>query len=86
VKLVYAEASGITVYGSKTTRFAYAASNTLQDGLALPGSWKVDGAGAGRLHRCAFMRPIMPGRWRSRDATWPSRSSSVRLRIRARRT
>lgn len=42
VKLVYAESSGITVYGSQATRFAYAVTNTLQRGLAMPGSWKVD--------------------------------------------
>ncbi len=41
VKLVYADSSGITVYGSKVTRFAYAVSNTMQGGQALPGSWKV---------------------------------------------
>jgi hypothetical protein len=43
VKLLYAENSGITVYGSKATVFAYAVNNTLQDGIALPGMWKVDG-------------------------------------------
>jgi sugar lactone lactonase YvrE len=42
VKLLYAENSGITVYGSKATVFAYAVNNTLKDGVALPGSWKVD--------------------------------------------
>lgn len=47
VKLVYADSSGITVYGSKATRFAYAVSNTLQDGVALPGSWQVDGLAPG---------------------------------------
>jgi sugar lactone lactonase YvrE len=41
VKLLYADGSGITVYGSKATRFTYALSNTLQGGLALPGSWEV---------------------------------------------
>jgi hypothetical protein len=41
VKLVYADSSGITVYGSKATRFAYAVNNTLQGGLALAGSWKM---------------------------------------------
>jgi sugar lactone lactonase YvrE len=41
VKLLYAENSGITVYGSKATVFAYAVNNTLKDGVALPGSWKV---------------------------------------------
>ena len=43
VKLLYAENSGITVYGSKATVFAYAVNNTLHDGVALPGTWKVDG-------------------------------------------
>jgi len=47
VKLMYADSSGITVYGSKTTRFAYAVSNTLQGGQALPGSWKVGGLAPG---------------------------------------
>ncbi|MFC4929920.1 gluconolaconase [Massilia sp. GCM10023247] len=41
VKLVYAANSGITVYGSKTTRFAYAVTNSLRDGEVAPGSWKV---------------------------------------------
>lgn len=47
VKLAYADSSGITVYGSKTTRFAYAVSNTLQHGQALPGAWRVDGLAPG---------------------------------------
>jgi len=47
VKLVYADSSGITVYGSKATRFAYAVNNTLQGGLALPGTWQVDGLAPG---------------------------------------
>ena len=41
VKLLYAANSGITVYGSKATRFAYAVNNTLQGGEVAPGSWKV---------------------------------------------
>jgi DNA-binding beta-propeller fold protein YncE len=41
VKLVYAPKSGITVYGSKTTRFAYAITNRLLDGQASAGSWNV---------------------------------------------
>jgi sugar lactone lactonase YvrE len=41
VKVVYADSSGITVYGSKATRFVYAVSNTLQGGVALPGTWQV---------------------------------------------
>jgi hypothetical protein len=54
VKLLYADGSGITVYGSKATRFTYAVSNTLHDGLALPGSWKVGSLAPGeytlRIH------------------------------------
>ena len=46
-KLVYADSSGITVYGSATTRFIYAVTNTLHEGLALPGNWKVDGLAPG---------------------------------------
>jgi sugar lactone lactonase YvrE len=42
VKLVYAANSGITVYGSKATRFAYAVNNRLQDGQVMPGSWRVE--------------------------------------------
>jgi hypothetical protein len=41
VKLVYAPKSGITVYGSKATHFAYAVNNTLLGGRAAPGSWKI---------------------------------------------
>jgi len=41
VKLLYAESSGITVYGSKATRFAYAVNNTLRDGQVAPGAWRV---------------------------------------------
>ena len=38
-KLTYAEESGITVYGSKTTRFLYEVTNTVRDGRAVPGLW-----------------------------------------------
>ncbi|MGX4640513.1 gluconolaconase [Massilia sp. SYSU DXS3249] len=41
VKLVYAANSGITVYGSKATRFAYAVNNRLRDGEVEPGSWQI---------------------------------------------
>lgn len=42
VKVVYAPASGITVYGSKSTRFVYAVTNTLHDGQATAGGWRID--------------------------------------------
>ena len=38
-KLAYAEQSGITVYGSTTTRFLYNVTNIVRDGQATPGVW-----------------------------------------------
>ena len=58
VKLLYADSSGITVYGSKATRFAYAVNNTLRGGLALAGSWKVGDLAPGdyllRIHAADY--------------------------------
>jgi 5-hydroxyisourate hydrolase-like protein (transthyretin family) len=36
-KIAYAERSGITVYGSATTRFLYNVTNTVRDGRAANG-------------------------------------------------
>ncbi len=47
VKLAYAEGSGITVYGSKATRFLYQVTNTVRDGVARSGSWNPAGLAAG---------------------------------------
>ncbi len=38
-KVAYAAESGITVYGSKTTRFLYEVTNTVKDGRVAPGVW-----------------------------------------------
>jgi sugar lactone lactonase YvrE len=38
-KIAYASESGITVYGSETTRFLYEVTNTVRDGRAAPGVW-----------------------------------------------
>jgi len=38
-KIAYADQSGITVYGSETTRFLYEVTNTVQDGRAERGVW-----------------------------------------------
>jgi sugar lactone lactonase YvrE len=38
-KLTYAEASGITVYGSAVTRFLYEVTNTVKDGRMARGVW-----------------------------------------------
>jgi sugar lactone lactonase YvrE len=40
-KLAYASESGITVYGSKTTRFLYELTNTVRDGHARAGVWDM---------------------------------------------
>ena len=39
VQLAYAKQSGITVYGSATTRFLYVVTNVVRDGAAKTGSW-----------------------------------------------
>jgi hypothetical protein len=38
-KIAYAAESGITVYGSETTRFLYEVTNTVRDGRAATGVW-----------------------------------------------
>jgi sugar lactone lactonase YvrE len=38
-KIAYADESGITVYGSKQTRFLYEVTNTVRDGRAARGAW-----------------------------------------------
>ncbi|GGZ06295.1 gluconolaconase [Pseudoduganella plicata] len=48
VKVVYAPSSGITVYGSAATRFAYALHNTLANGRVTPGAWDVSSIAPGR--------------------------------------
>jgi sugar lactone lactonase YvrE len=40
-KVAYAAESGITVYGSKTTRFLYDVTNTIRDGQARTGWWNT---------------------------------------------
>ena len=47
VKVVYAPSSGITVYGSAATHFAYALHNTLADGRVTPGAWDVSAIAPG---------------------------------------
>jgi hypothetical protein len=42
VKIAYADQSGITAYGSVTTKFLYEVTNTLRDSHAAPGTWDVD--------------------------------------------
>ena len=40
-KIAYADSSGITVYGSKTTRFLYNVTNVVRDGEASIGFWNA---------------------------------------------
>ncbi len=40
-KLAYADSSGITVHGAAATRFVYALTNRLADGVVAPGRWAV---------------------------------------------
>jgi sugar lactone lactonase YvrE len=41
VKYAYAPNSGITVHGSKATRFAYTVTNRLEQGQVTPGAWRI---------------------------------------------
>lgn len=47
VQVAYAKNSGITVYGSKTTRFLYVVTNKVRDGAAATGSWDPSTLAAG---------------------------------------
>jgi len=46
-QVVYAEGSGITVYGNKTTRFRYIVTNALIEGVASRGTWDTSSLLAG---------------------------------------
>lgn len=48
VKYVYAASSGITVYGSQATRFAYTVTNRLEHGQVTPGAWHIADIAPGR--------------------------------------
>jgi murein DD-endopeptidase MepM/ murein hydrolase activator NlpD len=54
VKVAYADESGITVYGSKTTRFLYEATNFVRHGRAARSTWDTSALPAGdytlRIH------------------------------------
>ena len=46
-KVAYADESGITVYGSKSTRFLYEVTNTVRDGRVARGVWETSQLPAG---------------------------------------
>ena len=58
VKLAYADASGITTYGSKETRFLYEATNLVRDGQARADHWDTTSLPSGdyvlRIHAADF--------------------------------
>jgi len=47
VKIAYADQSGITVYGSASTRFLYNVTSTVKDGIAKAGAWNTSELPAG---------------------------------------
>ncbi|HEX8746181.1 MAG TPA: NHL repeat-containing protein [Pyrinomonadaceae bacterium] len=47
VRIAYWDASGITVYGSNTTRFLYVVTNIVRDGRAEEGAWRASELPAG---------------------------------------
>ncbi|HEX6184142.1 MAG TPA: NHL repeat-containing protein [Pyrinomonadaceae bacterium] len=57
-KIAYADESGITVYGSKQTRFLYEVTNTVRDGRAARGVWDTNELPPGdytlRVHAADF--------------------------------
>ena len=58
VKVAYADESGITVYGSKSTRFLYEATNFVRHGRAARSAWDTSGLPAGdytlRIHAADY--------------------------------
>lgn len=58
VQVAYAKQSGITVYGSATTRFLYVVTNVVRDGAARTGSWNPAALAAGdylvRIHAADY--------------------------------
>jgi hypothetical protein len=59
---IYAEGSGITVYGNKTTTFRYIVTNTLQDGVATPGAWDTSALPPGRYRVRVFAADLAGNR------------------------
>jgi hypothetical protein len=47
VRIAYADASGITVYGSSVTRFLYIITNTVRDGRSRADTWRASELPAG---------------------------------------
>jgi hypothetical protein len=47
VKIAYADSSGITVYGSKSTKFLYNVTNTVRDGQTSTGFWNASDLASG---------------------------------------
>ena len=57
-QLIYAEGSGITVYGSRTTRFRYIVTNSLREGRVTQGLWDTSQLPAGDYRLRVFAADI----------------------------
>ncbi|MGE5359102.1 MAG: hypothetical protein ACM3NQ_08795 [Bacteroidales bacterium] len=53
-QMIYAQGSGITVYGNRTTRFRYIITNSLLDGLATRGTWDTSALPPGEYRLRVF--------------------------------
>lgn len=67
VRIAYADASGITVYGSNVTRFLYIITNRVRDGRSGAGTWRSSELPAGdyilRIHASDFAgNEVLEGR------------------------
>jgi len=62
-KVAYAAESGITVYGSASTRFLYEVTNTVRDGHAAPGVWDTS-----QLPRGAYILRIIAADYSGNEA------------------
>ena len=62
-KVAYADESGITVYGSKTTRFLYEVTNTVRDGRAERGVWDTS-----QLEKGDYVLRIIAGDYSGNEA------------------
>jgi sugar lactone lactonase YvrE len=63
-KLTYAEDSGITVYGSATTRFRYEITNVIRDGHASRGVWDTSELASG-----AYILRVIVGDYSGNETT-----------------
>jgi sugar lactone lactonase YvrE len=71
-RLIYADGSGITAYGSRTTRFRYIVTNSLHEGRVTQGLWDTSQLPAGD-----YRLRVIAGDWSGNETT---RDLPVRVR------